>query len=148
MDTYIIFIIVIVTVNCDNDTEVLKLVEKYGLIDLAKNITLKVLDPEKIMQPYRLPQTPSQAFIQDIFRYKNRLSAVYILMENGIDEGRKIFQYLYDHKGPPHLSLQFDYHNLSCYYGLKEHDITNIKDLLNSTRQLWLKICERKSEEK
>lgn len=149
MDTYnIAFIAMVLTVDCVNDTEISKLVEKYGLIELGKNITLKVLEPEKIKQPFRLPQTPTQSFIQDIFRYENRLRAVYTMMVNEIDEGQKIFQYLYDHDGPPHLRLKFDYHYLTSYYGLKEDDIVSIKDLLVSTRQLWLKICKKKKRRK
>lgn len=150
MDIYIILIALLLTltVNGENGTEVEKIVEKYGLIELGKNITLKVLHPEKITQLYRLPQTPAQAFIQDIFRYENRLRAVYMMTENRIDEGQKIFQYLYDHNGPPHLSLQFDYRYLSSHYGFKENDIVNIKDLLGSTRSLWLKICKYKKRRK
>lgn len=148
MKKFFILISLIVTVNCDSDTETLKLVEKYDLLELGRNITLKVLDPDKIPQPHRLPQTPAQTFIQDIFRYKNRLSAVYIMLSGGNNEGHKIFQYLYDHGGPPHLSLHFDYHHLTIYYYLKENEVLNIKDLLDSTKQLWLRMCKTMNKRK
>lgn len=142
MYTYIILIALIVIVNCDNDTAVLKLVEKYEFIELGKNITLKVLDPDKIPQPYRLPQTPAEAFIYDIYRYHNRLNTIYIMMLSGSDEGQKVFQYLYDHDGPQHLSLHLDYHFLTNYYNFEENDLVDIKDILEYTKRLWLKMCK------
>lgn len=142
MNTYIILIGLIVTVNCDNDTEVLKLVEKYEFLELGKNITLKVLDPDKIPQPYRLQQTPAQAFIYDIYRYHNRLNTIYTMMLSDNDEGQKVFEYLYDHDGPQHLSLHLDYHYLTNYYNFTKDDVADVKDILECTKRLWLKMCK------
>lgn len=132
-----------VTVNCDNDTEILNLVEKYEFLELGKNITMKVLDPEKIQQPYRLPQTPAEAFIYDIYRYHNRLNAIYMMTLSENEDGWKVFHYLYDHGGPQHLSLHLDYHYLTNYYKFEEDDVVDIKDMLERTKNLWLKMCKQ-----
>lgn len=146
MKTYIVLIGVIVTVNCDNDTEVLKLIGKYELLEIAKNITIKVLDPNKIIQPHRLPQTPGEAFIYDVYRYRNRLNAIYMMMLSENEDGWKVMRYLYNHNGPEHLSLILDYRYLTDYYKFEKDDVEDIKDMFERTKKLWLKMCDKLEE--
>ena len=75
--------------------------------------------------------------IRDIRQYYNDLKQVFVEVKNDTKEGEVLYTALRDQYGPQHTKAMFvTYVYMDCY-GWTFNESTNVKKMLDDTRELW-----------
>lgn len=98
------------------------------MIDLGKNISLLLLEPEGV----------GHEFVRDVFMYWEEIEQMYLLLKQNDSSALQMYNLINKNGGPPHIDQLINDTALLLAYNWTEKDIDEIHATVHDTDVAWM----------